>query len=157
MGEQPFVVYAPLVKSVEVPLEADAAFELFTTGIARWWPLATHSVEQERAEGCEFEAGVGGRIYERAGSGIEHEWGRVLEWEPPTRVVYTWYPGRDERTAQFVEVTFAATDDSKTKVELTHRGWETLGNAAQAQRDNYGGGWELVLGAYVELTNDSVP
>ena len=156
MGEEPFVVYAPLVKSVEVPLDIKAAFELFTTGIGRWWPLRTHSVEQERARACVFETGIGGRIYERAGSGVEHEWGRVLEWHPPTRVLYTWYPGRDERTAQMVEVTFAAAG-TKTKIELTHRGWETLGDAAQAQRDNYDTGWDLVLGAYAELANDPVP
>ena len=151
------VFYAPLVKTVEVPLRVEEAFELFTSGITRWWPLASHSVEQTEAEGVVFETGVGGRIYEVGGSGAEHEWGRILEWDPPRRVLYTWYPGRDERSAQMVEVVFAEAGADGTKVELTHRGWETLGAEAEAQRENYDTGWDYVLGCFVGSANDAVP
>src|SRR5688500_7686920 len=104
MGEETTNAYPLLVKAVEVPLPVADAFRMFTIGIARWWPLRTHSVAKDRATTCVFEEGVGGRIYESDDSGTEHEWGRVLEWEPPERVVYSWYPSRAATTAQTVEV-----------------------------------------------------
>ena len=147
MGEGATMTQEPLVKTVEVPLDPGAAFELFTEGIARWWPLRTHSVGEDRAAAVVFESGVGGRIYETVDDGAEHEWGRVLEWDPPARVLYTWYPGRDETTAQKIEVTFIASGGG-TQVQLVHTGWETLGDLAAAQRTNYDTGWDFTLGHY---------
>lgn len=142
------MTYEPVVKTVKVPISPTAAFELFTAGIARWWPLETHSVEGDDAATCVFEAGVGGRIYEKAGDGTEHEWGRVLEWDPPARVLFSWYPSRDDSTAQKVEVTFLPVGTG-TKVELVHSGWETLGEAAAAKRADYDTGWDLTLARFV--------
>ena len=144
VGSQP-----PLEKSVVVELAPDDAFRVFTIGIARWWPLLTHSVGKASASTCVFEEGVGGRIYESDADGAEHEWGRILVWEPPTRVVYSWYPGRDGTTAQEVEVRFTASGEG-TEAALTHRGWETLGDMAEEIRNEYDGGWDYVLGCFVE-------
>ena len=140
----------PVRRTVTVRLSPDEAFRLFTNGIDEWWPLGTHSVGEERAESVTFEAGVGGRIYEVVDGGEEHEWGRVLEWDPPGRVVFSWYPGRDDTTAQQVQVTFTPAGDGTT-LELVHTGWETLGDRASEVRANYDSadGWDMVLEALV--------
>jgi uncharacterized protein YndB with AHSA1/START domain len=123
------------------------AFRRFTRELDRWWPRHTHSVAGERCEEVVFEEGVGGRIYERAGDQTR-EWGRVVEWEPPRRVVFTWHPGREPTTAQEVEVTFE-TVPTGTRVRLIHSGWETLGRAALETRARYEGGWATVLGDFL--------
>lgn len=103
----------PIDKTIVVPLTVDEAFRLFTERIAKWWPLSSHSVAEERARSAVFEAGVGGRIYEIADDGTEAVWGHVTVWEPPNRVVFTFHPGRGADTAGVVEVTFSAQRDSR--------------------------------------------
>ena len=39
------------------------AFDLFTAGIASWWPVRTHSYGGEAVTSVVFEPGVGGRVY----------------------------------------------------------------------------------------------
>ena len=134
-----------LRKTIEVAAAPDRAFSLFTEGMAGWWPMRTHSVGEDRAETVVFEPGVGGRIYERTLDGDEHVWGTVTAWEPPGRVVFTWHPGRGPDTEQDVEVRFEASGTG-TRVELVHTGWERLGDRAAAVRENYDGGWDLVVG-----------
>lgn len=134
----------PLVKKVVVPLTVRDAFELFTSGMASWWPLKTHSVAEERAVTCRCESGVGGRIYEVDDAGREHLWGTVHVWQPPERVVFNWHPGRDATTAQEVEVRFSAAPEG-TAVELEHRKWETLGGEAEEIRSGYDAGWDITL------------
>ncbi len=134
-----------LRKTVEVAAPPERAFSLFTERMAEWWPLATHSVGEERAETVLFEPGVGGRIVERTLDGEEHVWGTVTAWEPPGRVAFTWHPGREADTEQDVEVRFEPSG-SGTRVELVHTGWERLGDRAAAVYENYDGGWDFVVG-----------
>lgn len=138
-------------KAITVARPPEVAFRVFTEGVAEWWPTKTHSIGEERVETVIFESGVGGRIYERHNDGSEHEWGRVTEWEPPGRVVYTWYPGRGPETGQTVEVRFTADDDG-TRVDVDQRGWELLGEEAEGTRASYDGesGWNSVLRLYAE-------
>jgi len=143
----------PLRKQLKVGLPPEDAFRLFTEGIGRWWPLATHSVGLEKAQSCFFEAWVGGRIVEVLQDGRESEWGRVLVWQPHEKVAFHWYPGRGPDTAQKVTVTFSQIPGG-TQVELVHTGWETLGTEAQARRDGYDTGWDYVLARYVVAAAD---
>ena len=140
----------PIRKVVRVPLSVTAAFELFTDGIASWWPLDSHSVAGDDAQTVVFEPNVGGRIYEVSRHGVESEWGQITAWSPPDRVVFTWHPGRSSRTQGTVAVTFAdaGRDDSthETIVTLEHSGWERLGEGAVELHRNYDSGWDLVLG-----------
>jgi uncharacterized protein YndB with AHSA1/START domain len=138
----------PVRRSVEVGCSADEAFRLFTDEIDSWWPLAQHSIGQEDAQACYFEARNGGRIYESHGDGSIHLWGTVTVWEPPRRVVFSWHPGRDASTAQELELRFTQKADG-TRVELEHRGWENLGEAAVETRGAYESGWVGVLDRYV--------
>jgi uncharacterized protein YndB with AHSA1/START domain len=137
----------PLHKAVTVKRRPEEAFEVFTAGLARWWPLARYSISQERARSCAIEPFVGGAIYEVRDDGERCAWGRVLVWEPPRRFAVTWHPGRDPDTAQEVEVRFLAEGDA-TRVELEHRGWAKLGERAAETRESYAGGWDVVLGAH---------
>jgi uncharacterized protein YndB with AHSA1/START domain len=141
-----------LRKTVTVALPVEGAFRLYTDGIASWWPYATHSVERQNVETVVFEAREGGRIFERAKSGEEHVWGTVLTWEPPSRIVHTWYPGRGEQTAQEVEIRFEPVE-AGTRVELVHTGWESLGEQAAEVFGNYDTGWDFVLGEYLGRAN----
>jgi uncharacterized protein YndB with AHSA1/START domain len=138
----------PVRKQLKVAIPMEQAFELFTAGIGKWWPLATHSVGEEQAGTCFFEGWVGGRIVEVLKDGSQSEWGKVLVWEPHHSVSFHWYPGREPDTAQEVTVTFSEIPGGSV-VELVHTGWETLGTDAQARRDGYDTGWDYVLAKYI--------
>lgn len=140
----PRIEHSPVVKSLVVHAPAHRAFDLFTGGIDRWWPRATHSISQERTKQVVFECRLGGSIHEISDEGTRFEWGRVLIWDPPHRAVFTWYPGRDADTAQQVEVRFE-TEGASTRVTLTHTGWEVLGEEAREIREGYDQGWETVF------------
>lgn len=139
-------------KSVKVSVPVDRAFEVFTAEIGTWWPLRTHAVDTERSRTVIMEGRVGGRLLERAPSGEEHVWGTIAAWEPPSRIVYSWHPGRDEETAQEVEVTFEAEGDG-TRVQIRHYGWEKLGDRMEETVASYDEGWDLVIAEYVEAAN----
>ena len=134
-------------KTINVACSVERAFETFTAGIAGWWPLATHSMGDEHAAAAVFEGSVGGRIYEVWDDGSEHEWGSVVLWEPPGRVVFSWNPNPNRTVFTEVEVRFAPEGDG-TRVELEHRGWERLGDEATAVHGSYVTGWDTVLGHY---------
>lgn len=142
-------VIAPVVKSVWVSLSVETAFLLFTDGIARWWPLVTHSVGGVDAFSCHMEGHVGGRIYEVMKDGQESTWGTLLAWEPPQRLQFTFHPGRPADTAQTVEVVFQA-EGAGARLTLIHRGWEVLGVAGAGKRAGYETGWDVVLGQFVQ-------
>lgn len=139
----------PLHKSITVPWAPDAAFRRFTEQIDAWWPLRSHSVGGEKADLVVFEGKVGGRIYERNRDGAEHTWGTVTGWEPPTRVAFTWHPGMESETSQQIEVRFLAAAQG-TRLELTHTGWERLGELARKARKGYPIGWSYVLLLYAD-------
>jgi uncharacterized protein YndB with AHSA1/START domain len=148
MSEHQAIKIEPVEKQIKVGLNQEAAFRLFTEGLNKWWPLATHSVGEEQAETCVFEGHVGGRIYEVMKDGNQAEWGKVLAWKPFEKLVFTWYPGRTSETAQEVTVTFREIPGG-TQVELVHIGWELLGEKAQSGREGYDFGWDFVLANYI--------
>jgi uncharacterized protein YndB with AHSA1/START domain len=137
----------PVRKSVVVPLERAAAFELFTRRLGEWWPL-THRSATKDAVYCTVEPYVGGRLFERTRFGTESVWGVYLVFEEPSRVVFTWHPGATEETATEVEVTFSAIERG-TRVDVEHRHWERLGARASFVRELFDGGWVGVLERFV--------
>lgn len=142
-------ILEPVRKHIQVDLPAEQAFALFADGISTWWPLETHSLGDVDTESCAIEGKVGGRIYEIMQDGTEADWGRVTEWDPPHKLVFTWHLNRDESTAQTVEVMFLSAG-SGTEIELIHRDWELLGDRANEMRDGYDSGWDFVLGQYID-------
>jgi uncharacterized protein YndB with AHSA1/START domain len=138
----------PLEKTLKVGCTPSHAFEVFTDGIGRWWPLALgFSISGTAVATCAMEPRVGGELYETAQDGTRHPWGRILAFEPPHRLVFTWHPGRDAASAQEVEVRFAP-EGGETRVTLVHRDWQKLGEDAAKSRAGYDEGWGTVLGKH---------
>jgi uncharacterized protein YndB with AHSA1/START domain len=138
----------PVLKTVTVSRPVEEAFHVFTEDMGAWWPLGRYSVDPDRAEDVVLEPKVGGRLYERRPDG-RADWGEVLAWDPPARLVFTWHPGRGSEEATEVEVRFTASAGG-TLVELEHRGWEILGERAAAVRSSYEQGWPGVLDDYAK-------
>jgi uncharacterized protein YndB with AHSA1/START domain len=138
----------PVQVAIEVRRGIEEAFRVFTTEIAAWWPVAGHSVEPDRVEAVVLEGRPGGRLYERWHDGGEADWGRVVAWEPPQRLVLSWKPNPERTAATEVEVRFVAVEPDHTRVELEHRGWERLGDLGPEARASYDGGWPGVLDSY---------
>ena len=138
----------PIQLSFEVACAVDRAFDVWTAGIAQWWPK-DHTVSAEDDLTVVLEPRSGGRIFERRSSGIEHDWGQVTIWEPPTRLGYTWHLNRDRTDATDVEIRFLPRGEGATLVEIEHRGWERLGMEGEPWRDRNRGGWATLLPHFV--------
>ncbi|HEY7697207.1 MAG TPA: SRPBCC domain-containing protein [Vicinamibacteria bacterium] len=145
----------PVRRAVRVAWKPEEAFRRFTSGIAGWWPLRSHSVCGDRAEAVVFEERVGGRIYERSRSGEESTWGTVTLWAPPHRVAFTWHPGRDPAKPSAIEVSFSP-DGAGSRLELVHTGWESFGPIAAKARRGYALGWGYVLRIWAGRTSSPV-
>ncbi|WP_171178752.1 SRPBCC domain-containing protein [Ruegeria sp. HKCCD8929] len=138
----------PIVKTVEVNCSAARAFEVFVTRISDWWPLDGHAVSAasgKPAQSVTIEPRVGGAVYETMHDGGRTDWGKVLEFEPGRSLAMTWHPGNNADAPTRVQVEFADAG-GKTRVTLTHSGWEVWGAEAAAKRGNYDSGWDFVFG-----------
>jgi uncharacterized protein YndB with AHSA1/START domain len=138
---------APVVKTVTVNCSVERAFDVFTREIGSWWPTETHSLHPGEVESVTWEERLGGAVYELATNGERSQWATVLAWEPPHRFVISWEVS-PERLGTEVEVRFAA-EGGRTRVELEHRGWESLHEDGARMRASYAPGWGHVLGFYV--------
>lgn len=134
----------PIVVAVDLALSAEQAFTAFTEGFAEWWPTATHSMSRDPATRCRLEARLGGAIEELAPDGTRHVWGEIEALEPGRRILFSWYPGREPESAQWVEIEFEARRRG-SRVTLTHGGWEALGEIGPLLRQEYLPGWRLVI------------
>jgi uncharacterized protein YndB with AHSA1/START domain len=141
-------VTAPLRMSFEVACSVEHAFTVWTSRISAWWPR-DHTVTGQDDLVVVLQGGVGGRIYERTADGVEHDWGEVTVWNPPTRLAYLWHLRQDRDAATEVDIRFQAEGDAGTRVEIEHRGWERLGSAAGAGRERNRAGWGTLLPHYV--------
>jgi uncharacterized protein YndB with AHSA1/START domain len=140
---------------VDAPIER--AFSVFTQDIGSWWPPEHHILQAELAD-MVFEPRVGGAIYDRGADGSECRWARVLVYEPPTRVVFSWDISLEwqletdpDKTSE-VEVRFVPEGPGRTRVELEHRNIERHGEGWEQMRDAVGSpdGWGVGLGRFRE-------
>ena len=140
---------------VEAPIER--AFTVFTDGFGTFKPREHNLLEAEIAETV-FEPRVGGNIYDRGVDGSECRWARVLAYEPPNRVVFSWdispqwqIETDPDKTSE-VEVRFIAEAPDRTRVELEHRNLDRHGQGWESERDGVGGdqGWPLYLERFAE-------
>ena len=145
---------APIRKSVRVNAAPARAFEIFTTGMARWW-LKTHTINPTKSPLKEIilEPRVSGRWFERGEDGSECQWGKVLAWEPPTRLLLGWQIDAafkyDPNVLTEVELRFAP-DGGGTRVELEHRHLERLGERAPAMAESFNAGWGRLLESFAQ-------
>ena len=142
--------------TVRAPIER--AFAVFTERFGDFKPPEHNLLKAPIAETV-FEPRVGGHIYDRATDGSECRWARILAYEPPDRVVFSWDIGptwqietEPENTSE-VEVRFIAEAPGRTRVELEHRDIDRHGPGWQAVAEGVGddAGWPLYLARYAAL------
>ncbi len=121
-------------KVVSVKAPPAVAWRVFTEKMDTWWPLAMYKIGKANAVDAVIEPRVGGRWYERGDDGSTCDWGRVLSWEPPSRLLLTWDINADwqfdPKLNTEIEILFIADGDG-TRVELEHRRLDRYG----ARRD----------------------
>ena len=138
---------------VDVPIEK--AFQVFVERMGDWWP-ASHHIGVEPFTSIVVEKREGGRWFERDGNGTECDWGRVLLWEPPRRLILSWHLQGDfkyspDRTrASEVALEFIVEGPATTRVEFAHRDLERHGEGYEKLRAGVDspGGWTAVLAQY---------
>ena len=142
---------APVVKSVTVKTSPERAFELFTGQMARWWPVG-QTVGKSPHVAIVVEPSTGGRWFERDAVGAECEWGKVLVWEPPTRVLLAWQLNSrfayDPEFLTEVELTFAPAEGGGAIVTLEHRNLERFGDDAEKVAAQIDVGWPRHLAEF---------
>ncbi|MBF5028434.1 MULTISPECIES: SRPBCC family protein [unclassified Micromonospora] len=145
---------------VDAPVER--AFAVFTERFGDFKPKEHNLLSSPIAETV-FEAKVGGHIYDRAEDGSECAWARILVFEPPDRLVFSWdiSPAwqleQDLENASEVEVRFVAETPQRTRVELEHRNLDRHGPGWESVRDGVGHdeGWPLYLNRYADLFTEA--
>ncbi|MCI0460024.1 MAG: SRPBCC family protein [Gemmataceae bacterium] len=143
-----------LRKEVTVPAPPAVAWRVFTQEMTRWWPLASHKIGKAPAVDAVMEPRVGGRWYERGDDGSTCDWGRVVAWKPPSRLVLTWDISADWQSDPSlrteVEVRFMAEGEDRTRVELEHRLLDRYGARRDEMRGIFDsqGGWGMLLAAF---------
>ena len=138
----------PVRKERRLTVSVEEAFQLFTSGMGRWWPLATHSIAGDQATDVRFDERVGGQVVELTSGGEEHPWAEVLAWEPPHLVLLSWHPTVEVVAASTVEVRFESVPGG-TVLRLEHRDWEAFGEGLGNElRAGYDPGWDVVLAPF---------
>ncbi|MDP9116572.1 MAG: SRPBCC family protein [Actinomycetota bacterium] len=135
------------------------AFHIFTAEIGTWWDEDKHILQAPLAE-MVFEPFVGGNIIDRGTDGSECRWARILAYEPPNLVRFSWDINTrwqietDPRRTSEVEITFTEITAERTRVILTHRHLDRHGEDWTDMRDAVAGGWNLTsLAERVERSN----
>jgi len=135
--------------SVIVDAPQERAFAVFTDGIDSWWPRE-HTIGEAELREMVLEPKVGGRAYGIGVDGSESDWGRVLAYDRPNRIVVSWditlqwkHELNVAKTSEF-EVRFIPEGADRTRVELEHRHLERHGDGWEAMRDAVGSpnGWQ---------------
>ncbi|MHB8885776.1 MAG: SRPBCC family protein [Methylovirgula sp.] len=152
----PTVTIAPVRKTLHVHLPREKAFDLFTRGVDRWWPR-THHPAASPMKAAIIEPFAGGRWYHSCEDGSEIDFGHVLLWQPPERLILAWENNcnwrYDPEAATEVEVNFIAESATSTRVELEHRHLERLGDKAEEFFKRVDGGWGVVLECFIKTAD----
>lgn len=144
---------AAIRKTLTIKATPEKAFQVFTAGFDRWWPK-THHIGASPLKTAMLESGVGGRWYGLHEDGSQSEWGDVLAWDPPNRLLLAWRIthewGYDPNLLTEVEVRFTAVSDGETRVDFEHRGLERFGDseAAKTVLTSMDGGWSAILDSF---------
>ena len=142
---------------IVVGAPVDRAFRAFTEQFDQIKPREHNMLGADIAESV-FEPRAGGRVYDRGVDGSQCQWGRVLAYEPPDRIVFSWdinpqwQVESDLARTSEVEVRFVAEADGRTRVALEHRHLDRHGEGWEGMRDAVGspGGWPGGLERFAE-------
>jgi len=135
----------PVRKTLRVQAPLAHAFEVFTSGLTRWWP-PNHGIGKKPIQKVLLEPRLGGRWLEISEDGTQTPVATVIVWEPPHRVVLVWQVSAqwkaDAAMKSEVDVRFTADGPKHTRVELLHHKFETMGaEAGASMRNDVNGGW----------------
>ncbi|MGH3410582.1 MAG: SRPBCC family protein, partial [Streptosporangiaceae bacterium] len=142
-------VIAPVRHEVVVNAPIERAFRVFTDDFGRWWPKA-HTIASFPVDRAIIESWAGGRCFDRGADGRECDWGQVLVWEPPVRLVLAWQVDGawsyepEVANASRVTISFAALG-GQTRVTLVHDEFERHLNAGPDLADGVRDGWGTAL------------
>lgn len=145
-------------RSTVVKASAAHAFAVFTERFGSWWPVDSHHIGEAAAATAIIEPRVGGRWFERGVDGSECDWGRVLAWQPPTRLLLQWQLDAefayDPKLHTEVEVRFVAEAPDRTRVEIEHRLLERYGEQTERMRTAFDSerGWSGMLSCFARAT-----
>jgi uncharacterized protein YndB with AHSA1/START domain len=146
----------PIVQTVTTKAPPARAFEIFTGSMGDWWPKGMTIGAQEHVA-LVMEPRAGGRWYERDAAGTETEWGRVLAWEPPGRLLLAWQINSawayDPAFETEVELRFEPAAGGGTRVTLEHRDLERYGADAERHAASLRGGWPGLIGRFAALAD----
>ena len=145
-------------RRIVVEASIERAFSVFTERFGAFKPPEHNLLGAPIAETV-FEPKVGGHIYDRGVDGSECRWARVLAYEPPDRVVFSWDISpqwqieTDPDNTSEVEVRFIAETPQRTRVELEHRNLDRHGDGWHAVREGVDseGGWPLYLRRFADV------
>lgn len=150
------VTVAPVRKTITVAATPEHAFRFFTQSMSSWWNKG-YTIGKSPQKDVVIEPRVGGRWFERSEDGSECQWGKVLAWDPPNRLVLAWQITPqwtyDEGIVTELDVRFLG-EGQRTRVELEHR-LDSYGAAADEMRALFDGpsGWIGLLEAYAKSLN----
>jgi uncharacterized protein YndB with AHSA1/START domain len=148
-------------KVVNVQAPPEIAWRVFTEKMGTWWPLAVYKIGKANAVDAVVEPYVGGRWYERGDDGSTCDWGRVLVWEPPSRLVLSWDITADWQPDPAlnteIEVRFIAGGIADTRVEFEHRRLDRYGARRDEMRRIFEteGDWGRLLASFAQLAESS--
>jgi uncharacterized protein YndB with AHSA1/START domain len=147
---------APIRHAVTVKAPPERAFAVFAARMGDWWPRGK-TIAGKPHQSIVIEPRAGGRWFERDEDGAECEWGEVLDYAPPRRLLLGW-----RLNAQFkfdpeflteVEITFEEVEAGATRVTLEHRNLERFGDAAEKTRASLDGGWPGFLKVFADFVD----
>jgi uncharacterized protein YndB with AHSA1/START domain len=151
---------ASVRQTITVKAPVQRAFAVFTEGFDTWWPREHHLGETD-LKAAVLELRQGGRWYEQTVDGKECDWGQVLAWEPPSRLLLSWQirpdftPEPDPAKASEIEIRFTAEGPDQTRVDVEHRAFERHGPDGDAMRQAVAGdqGWSGILRLYAAVVH----
>jgi len=146
---------APIHRTIEVAVPPDRAFDLFTRRMHDWWPVG-HSISDDPRVAIELEPRVGGWWGQIGERGSRTQWGKVLAWIAPGRLLLAWQINAewhyDPALETELELTFSPIG-MNTLVTLEHRNLERFGESAERMAEQLRNGWPGVVQAFADVAN----
>jgi hypothetical protein len=144
-------------KSISVKAPQAKAFEVFSAGIGRWWPVS-HTLLKSPVKATIIEPRIGGRWYQTGEDGSQCINGFVLAWSPPSKLILSWRINSkfeiDDGVESEIEIRFIAEAPNLTRVELEQRIAAADGEALRAAVDAPNG-WSAILAAFAQTAEEN--
>jgi uncharacterized protein YndB with AHSA1/START domain len=147
---------APVRKTITVKTGIERAFTVFTQQMGRWW-LKSHSINPATTQkDVIIEPTSKGRWYEVGADGSQCQWGHVIDWDPPHRLLLAWQINADwqfdPQLVTELEIRFSPEGTEVTRIDLEHRLLDRFGERAEKVRQSLDDkqGWAGLLEAYAQ-------